>query len=460
MAVLSVTTMSPGLVGVYPRLVYILTNDTLATVTTTGYLTHYASLNPGQLRDADMALVITATTPSSANVESGFLQVNYASGAWSLTSITSPGTVTLPTILNHIATYTGTTGGLSEDPATAISGGNIQAGLSGTAGYLVSFPSTAAKGSLRLLAADNTNDTVTTITNDAFAQASTIKIPDPGVANATFVLSHGGTQHITTGSFQVDEGDVISGSSGNAGAFISYPATAANGTLIIQATNAGGAFNSTISSGTIGQSTVFSLTDPGSSTANFILSKNATVQQITTGNLQVSAGSLISGATTGGFVGLITAYPTTATSGFISMQAAVNGSGNFGTTISNATTQAQTQVMTVPDVGAATGQFLVKTAALVDGQLIKASGTAGKVVGAGFSVLANTTAAYAGGGTSNAFTATGLTTSSIVTADILTSTNAVSIAKVVPTANTLTITFSADPGAATTVSWIAITPAV
>lgn len=67
-----------------------------------------------------------------------------------------------------------------------------------------------------------------------------------------------------------------------------------------------------------------------------------------------------------------------------------------------------------------------------------------------------TTAAYAGGGTSNAFVATGLLATDIVVATILASTNAVAIAKAVPTANTLTITFSADPGAGTTVQWHAI----
>ena len=67
-----------------------------------------------------------------------------------------------------------------------------------------------------------------------------------------------------------------------------------------------------------------------------------------------------------------------------------------------------------------------------------------------------TTAAYGGGGTSNAFTATGLLATDIVVANILASTNAVAIAKAVPTANTLTITFSADPGAGTTVNWIAL----
>lgn len=71
-------------------------------------------------------------------------------------------------------------------------------------------------------------------------------------------------------------------------------------------------------------------------------------------------------------------------------------------------------------------------------------------------IKSGTTLAYGGGGTSNAFVATGLVSTDIVVATILASTNAVSIAKAVPTADTLTITFSADPGAGTTVQWHAI----
>lgn len=67
-----------------------------------------------------------------------------------------------------------------------------------------------------------------------------------------------------------------------------------------------------------------------------------------------------------------------------------------------------------------------------------------------------TTTAYGGGGTSNAFTATGLAATDIVVATILASTNSVAITKAVPTTNTLTITFSADPGAGTTVQWHAL----
>jgi hypothetical protein len=68
--------------------------------------------------------------------------------------------------------------------------------------------------------------------------------------------------------------------------------------------------------------------------------------------------------------------------------------------------------------------------------------------------LAGTTGAYGGGGTSNAFTVTGLLSTDKVSAVIRASTNSVSITKAVPTADTLTITFSADPGAGTTVDYI------
>lgn len=71
-------------------------------------------------------------------------------------------------------------------------------------------------------------------------------------------------------------------------------------------------------------------------------------------------------------------------------------------------------------------------------------------------VKRGTTAAYGGGGTSNAFVATGLVATDIVVAQMLNSTNNVAITQAVPTVDTLTVRFSADPGAATTVNWIAI----
>lgn len=69
---------------------------------------------------------------------------------------------------------------------------------------------------------------------------------------------------------------------------------------------------------------------------------------------------------------------------------------------------------------------------------------------------AGTTSAYGGGGTSNAFTVTGAAATDVATAVIRASTNAVSITKAVLTANTLTVHFSADPGAGTTVNYVIV----
>ena len=156
--------------------------------------------------------------------------------------------------------------------------------------------------------------------------------------------------------------------------------------------------------------------------------------------------------------GKFVSFPGTTASGTFALEA-VDSSADVAVKLSNAD-HGQASVYSIPDGGSATANIAVAPAALVDGNVVTASGTDGVLQDGGFAVLANTTAAYGGGGASNAFTATGLGATSIVTASILASTNAVSIVKVVPTANTLTVDFGADPGASTTVSYVAVTPAV
>ena len=170
---------------------------------------------------------------------------------------------------------------------------------------------------------------------------------------------------------------------------------------------------------------------------------------IVPGNIQAG----LSG-TAGDFI----SFPATASKGSLIFKAVAN-TGNTNTTVSNAA-MGQASVISIPDPAGATADFVLAPAALVSGNAVKASGTAGLVADAGYAFHAGTTGTYAGGGTSNAFTVAGMASTWIVTAVILTSTNAVSIAKAVPSTNTLTVTFSADPGASTTVSWIASTAAV
>lgn len=76
-------------------------------------------------------------------------------------------------------------------------------------------------------------------------------------------------------SITATAGPITSGSSGDAGSFISFPATAANGTFIFEALNAGGAFNTTLRNSVMGQSSVISLPDPGAATANVLLDTGA-----------------------------------------------------------------------------------------------------------------------------------------------------------------------------------------
>lgn len=176
-----------------------------------------------------------------------------------------------------------------------------------------------------------------------------------------------------------------------------------------------------------------------------------------------SASSLVYGggvyAGLSGTAGTLRSYSSTASRGYLGLTAVAN-TGDTATIISNVA-MAQATTISIPDPVNAAARFLIAATAtpFTSGNLIKSSGTGGLVVDGGYKILSGTTATYAGGGTSNAFVATGLTASYIVTATILTSTNSVAIAKAVPGTNTLTITFTADPGAGTTVSWIATSAA-
>lgn len=204
------------------------TDDTLATVTATGYLSDEFQGTLTSFRDESVAFVETTdygvlfmqiNVTSSGEVatlvnpyEQIGAGVSYTGSLTSGNFATYSGTTGvindlgyLPSnaakttvvmasaavVANRIACFSDTAGTVNDDVATAINGGNIQAGLSGTAGYLSSFPTTASKGSLRLTAVENTGDTVTTISNAAMGQASTISIPDPGASTANFLLSAG-----------------------------------------------------------------------------------------------------------------------------------------------------------------------------------------------------------------------------------------------------------------------------
>lgn len=223
----------------------------------------------------------------------------------------------------------------------------LNLGASGTAGTLNVYPTTAAKGKIKLSATDNTADYQVAITNAAYGQASTLTIPDVGNATGAFVMDKG-TSTISgsktlTGTTQINTLNL--GASGTAGTQTIYPATAANGTFVLSATNNASNFAATLTNAAIGQATVYTLPDPGAATDNIATLKTANVftaaQQINTLNVGAS-----------GTVGSLNLFSTTASKGKWNF-APVDNTGNTTMTITN-TAQGGAYTYTIPDsVGAA-----------------------------------------------------------------------------------------------------------
>ncbi len=156
-------------------------------------------------------------------------------------------------------------------------GGVSFSGGASTANALVVFSDTS--GNIKAASTTTTLGQALNITGAlGVAGGATISTGNLAVSAGTITAS---------GAITSTAGNITSGSSGDAGTFISFPATAANGTLILAAANAGGAFNTTVSNTTTGQSQVITIPDCGTTAANFLLTAGtgatATITKISTG---------------------------------------------------------------------------------------------------------------------------------------------------------------------------------
>src|SRR5574343_773684 len=111
-------------------------------------------------------------------------------------------------------------------------------------------------GKIKISAAAGAADKTLTLTNTALTDDRTITFPD---SDGTVALSASTS--------------LTAGADGTAGTVTIYPATATNGTLILSATNNGGARNLTITNAAHGQDTVYTIPDIGQATGNVILLK-------------------------------------------------------------------------------------------------------------------------------------------------------------------------------------------
>src|SRR5580692_1859440 len=347
-----------GSSGVFPTTKYMVVGDDLSTVTTPGYLSA-ENLEGFPLATTDILNILYSFNPTTQSGTFGQFAVTFSNGQIVLVTTGGAGDVTLPTTANHIATYTNTNGHLAEDPATAISGGNIQAGLSGTAGRLTSFPSTAARGSLSLAAVANTGNTATVISNNPMGQASTINIPDPGNAVGQLLVAAGATPFVS-GNIPV--------ASGTAGKMVDSGKSAAGIPSVTTPTTLNHIATYTDTNGDLGQ-------NPGTA--------------ITSGNIQ--AGSV--GAWSEFVGGSLILNNDVANTGVFEVVPTAN-SGNFAVELTNDAFGQASQVH-IPDPGNAQSQLLIAatTTPFVDGNFPMNVGTAGKMMDSGIPVdtIATTT---------------------------------------------------------------------
>lgn len=167
--------------------------------------------------------------------------------------------------------------------ADSSAGGVSFSGPASTANALAVFSDTAGN----LKAASTTTTLGQTLAVTGAISATTTVTAGTGLTVTTGNLGVSAGTITASGAITSTAGNITSGSSGDAGTFISFPATATNGTLILAAANAGGAFNTTVSNTTTGQSQVITIPDCGTTAANFLLSAGtgatATITKISTG---------------------------------------------------------------------------------------------------------------------------------------------------------------------------------
>lgn len=250
-----------------PSLIYILTNDTFAGVTATGYLTHLQAQGY-TFSNEQMALVYTTDQgPIWLRVVITYSGATVLNTVVSLVDPSNAGDVVLPTIANYIAHFTNTTGTIGSAAANVINAGNIQAGLSGTAGSLISFPATAANGSFLITAVANGGAFTTTLSNAAMGQNTVVSIPNPANALGRLLIGATATPFVS-GNFPV--------ASGTAGLMVDSGVAAAqlmrlnavntmsgSGQIVLVKANGVEAANAVTASGNAGVITTSALTTAG-----------------------------------------------------------------------------------------------------------------------------------------------------------------------------------------------------
>jgi hypothetical protein len=169
MSIVSFNTLTPGLVGVTPRIVQLTTTDNLSTITTAGYLNRQGQVLQGfAFYPTDVVLVsysfVVATRSGTFGI---FLPTVSSNGTITLVQWIDSGNVLLPVVSGDFAVFNGTSGQIKDagylpsNPAktnvvmaTAATVANNLVMATDTAGTI--GDSTIAASNVMLLSASNT----------------------------------------------------------------------------------------------------------------------------------------------------------------------------------------------------------------------------------------------------------------------------------------------------------------
>lgn len=243
MGIVQLPTLLAGEVGVFPQMKRMVTTDSLATITTAGYM-NAVNLQSNPLGTNDILEVLYAYNEVTHFGTFGIFTVSISNGVITLVQWANPGDVLLPVVDGDFATFNGTTGQIKDagfSPSDATKTKVVMAGSAVVANRIAHFVDTAG----------TVDDTAAAVSN---------------------------------------LGNISAGASGTAGTFISFPSTASNGSFILASVGNAGNFNATFSPvSTLGQASVYTAPDPANALARFLV--GATATPFTSGNFPVASGT-------------------------------------------------------------------------------------------------------------------------------------------------------------------------
>ena len=238
MPILNIQASQAGLTGVIPSIAYIQTNDTEATVLTAGYLNQSVQSGLASFSLPCMCCVSTQAS-SSAQPKTGWYNLSYSAGNWSLTSTTEPGNVILPTVAGDFAVFSdvdGTLEDLSYSPSNAAKTKVVMANAATTIGQLPMYTDINGTIGNSGVLASSYQPLVATVTmtaaqvNGAYAAPFAI-IPTQGASSAIVILN---AQIITQVSTAFTAGGIAQlqyGNTVNAGGTLATSATIATANI-------------------------------------------------------------------------------------------------------------------------------------------------------------------------------------------------------------------------------------